>query len=45
MTLYRFMDTEKTEDLLKNKRLMLSNPNYFNDPFYCSLAIKDDDEE
>lgn len=45
MTLYRFMDTEKTEDLLKNKRLMLSNPNYFNDPFDCSLAIKDDDEE
>lgn len=45
MSLYRFMNIEKTMDVLNNKRLTLSNPLYFNDPFDCSLAINDSDEE
>ena len=45
MALYRFMNIEKTMDVLNNKRLTFSNPLYFNDPFDCSLAINDSDEE
>ncbi len=45
MVLYRFMNIEKTIDILESKRLNLSNPLYFNDPFDCSLAINDRDEE
>ena len=45
MTLYRFINMKKAMDVLSNKRLTLSNPLYFNDPFDCSLAINDNDEE
>lgn len=45
MTLYRFINIKKTIDILENMRLNLSNPLYFNDPFDCSLAVDDCDDE
>ena len=39
------MKQYKAKDILQNKRLLVSNPKYFNDPFDSRVAVDDNDPE
>ena len=45
MSLFQFMKQYKAKDILQNKRLLVSNPKYFNDPFDSRVAVDDNDPE
>ncbi len=45
MSLYRFLSFENTCDTLKNMRLKLVSPKFFNDPFDCRCGVDDCDPD
>ena len=45
MSLFRFMNYDNVMDVIKNQRLRISNPRYFNDPFDSRVAVDDRDPE